>query len=397
MTPTQQERPLVLHVVYRFDTGGLENGIVNLINHMPADAYRHAVVALTEVTAFSQRIERADVSFHALHKPPGHGLRVAADFYRLLRQLRPAIVHTRNLGPLEMQLPAWLARVPARIQGEHGRDVSDVAGNNRKHQWVRRVFGRLVHRQVALSGDLADYLEQRCGIAPSQIVRACNGVDTERFHPATATAAGLPDLIPACPFDPQQHWLVGSVGRMAEVKDPLNLCQAFIQALQTQPFEAAQRLRLVLVGDGPMRARCQALLEQAGVADRAWLPGERSDIPVVMRGLHLFALPSRVEGISNTILEAMASGLPVLATRVGGNAELVVPGVTGWLVPANDPAAMAQALQEGASDPQRAAMMGFAGRQRVLAQFSLSAMVATYQTLYDSLLRPSPAHPSSPA
>ncbi len=385
------------HVVYRFDTGGLENGIVNLINHMPTEAYRHAVVALTEVTDFRKRVQRPDVSFHSLHKPPGHGLRVAGDFYRLLRQLQPAIVHTRNLGPLEMQLPAWFARVPVRIQGEHGRDVGDLDGSNRKHQWQRRLLGKLVHRQVALSADLADYLQQRCGVPASHIVRACNGVDTERFHPASSAPACQPNAIPGCPFDPAQHWLVGSVGRMVDVKDPLNLCSAFVQALQAATPEQAQRLRLVLVGEGALRARCQALLEQAGMADRAWLPGERSDVPALMRGLHLYVLPSRAEGISNTILEAMASGLPVLATRVGGNAELVLEGETGWLVPAADPAALAQALLAAAEEPLRAAMMGAAGRQRALAHFSLPAMVATYQTLYDSLLRPALGRTTSSA
>jgi glycosyltransferase involved in cell wall biosynthesis len=142
----------------------------------------------------------------------------------------------------------------------------------------------------------------------------------------------------------------------------------------------------VLVGEGPLRAQAQALLAEAGVADLAWLPGERSDVPTVMRGLHAFALPSLAEGVSNTILEAMACGLPVVATRVGGNAELVQHAETGLVVPSDDLPAMAQALCQLAQQPHEAARLGAAGRSAVEARFSLQAMVGAYQRLYDTAL-----------
>jgi glycosyltransferase involved in cell wall biosynthesis len=128
------------------------------------------------------------------------------------------------------------------------------------------------------------------------------------------------------------------------------------------------------------------VLAEAGVEQLAWLPGERADVPDVMRGLDCFALPSLAEGISNTILEAMASGLPVVATDVGGNAELVVDGQTGELVPSGDVQAMAASIAGLASDPARAAAMGAAGRLRVERHFSLPAMVDAYRQLYDRLL-----------
>ena len=127
-------RPLVAHVVFRFDVGGLENGVVNLINHMPADAYRHAVISLTEITDFRRRIVRDDVSFVALEKPPGHAIRIYPRLFSLFRQLRPAIVHSRNLAALEVAMPAWAAGVPVRIHGEHGRDIGDLDGSSRKYQ-----------------------------------------------------------------------------------------------------------------------------------------------------------------------------------------------------------------------------------------------------------------------
>jgi sugar transferase (PEP-CTERM/EpsH1 system associated) len=218
-------------------------------------------------------------------------------------------------------------------------------------------------------------------VPPARITQIYNGVDTQRFHPAD----DVPVPIDGCPFDPGRHWLVGTVGRMQTVKDQPTLARAFVRALELQPA-LRERLRLVLVGDGPLKAECEAVLAGAGARDLAWLPGERADVPAVMRGLHAFALPSLAEGISNTILEAMASGLPVLATAVGGNGDLVAEGATGLLVSAGDVNAMARALVQLADDPVQAVAMGRSGRAAVEARFSLQAMVSAYQSLYDGAL-----------
>ena len=381
MRPASQQAPLVAHILHRFDTGGLENGVVNLINHMPAHAYRHVVIALTEVTEFRRRLVNPAVECIALHKGPGQGARLYPRLWRLLRQLRPAIVHTRNLGALEMQPAAWAARVPVRVHGEHGRDVDDLDGTNRHQQRLRRLYAPFVHRYIVLSRDLGRYLEGPVGISALRISQVYNGVDSRRFEPA----GGVVAPIPGCPFHAPQHWLIGTVGRMAPVKDPLNLARAFVQALQITPA-FGERARLVMVGDGPLRAQAQAVLDEAGAGALAWLPGERSDVADVMRGLNCFVLPSLAEGVSNTILEAMACGLPVVATAVGGNPELVAQGRTGCLVPAADPGALARALAELAAAPQLAGQWGRAGRADVEERFSLQAMVASYQGLYDRQL-----------
>ena len=177
--------PLVMHVVYRFDTGGLENGVVNLINHMPAGAYRHAVVALTEVAeGFARRVRRGDVRYVSLHKPPGHGAKLYPRLAALMRELQPAVVHTRNLAALECQVPAAWAGVPARVHGEHGRDVEDLDGSSRKHQWMRRLYRPFVHQYVALSQDLAGYLQRKVGVPATRLNQIYNGVDITRFSPA---------------------------------------------------------------------------------------------------------------------------------------------------------------------------------------------------------------------
>ena len=376
------DRPLVLHVMHRFATGGLENGVVNLINHMPAHAYRHAVLSMTDITDFRNRVQRSDVQFIALNKPPGHGVWQYRKLFKLFRQLRPAIVHSRNLSALEVQVPAWAAGVPVRVHGEHGRDVGDLDGSSVKYQRMRRLYRPFVQHYTALSRDLADYLQHKVHVPQAAITQAYNGVDTARFSPTEGGA----QPIAGCPFDPAQHWLVGTVGRMQTVKDQVMLANAFVIAMRAAP-PLADRLRLVMVGDGPLRAQVLAILEAAGIAHLAWLPGERTDVEAVMRGLHAFALPSLAEGISNTILEAMASGLPVVATDVGGNADLVQHDHTGYIVPAAKPQAMADRLAGLASEPTRAYRMGQAGCQRVKDRFSMQAMVQTYQTVYDNQLR----------
>jgi len=378
-------RPLVVHVVYRFSMGGLENGVVNLINRLPADRWRHAIVALTEIDAgFAARIQRPDVKLVALHKPPGQGLWQFPKLHRLFRELKPAIVHTRNLGALEAQVPAWTAGVRGRVHGEHGRDADDVDGSNRRHILMRRVYRHFVQQHIALGGELAGYLRCPIGVPEDQLTAIYNGVDPERFSPPPQR---LP--IPGCPFTDPALWLVGTVGRMQTVKAQPILAQAFVSVLRQRPA-LRDTLRLVMVGDGSLRAECLAILQQGGVEQLAWLPGARDDVPDVMRGLDCFVLPSLAEGISNTILEAMACGLPVLATRVGASAELLVQGQTGVLVPAGDVPALADGLLQLAGDRPAAQAMGRAGRQRAEQRFSLPAMVAAYQSVYERVLQRAP-------
>lgn len=372
-------RPLVAHIIHRLDYGGLENGLVNLTNRIPPDRYRHAIICLTDYNPeFRRRIQQPGVEVFALRKREGHDLGLYRRCWSLLRQLRPAIVHTRNLAALEMQLPAWLAGVRARVHGEHGWD-RDPALMNARHHRLRRWLRPLVNHYIALSGEIAGYLESQIGVAPGRISRIINGVDSARFHPG-ADRSRLP-----AEFAPPGTWVIGTVGRLEKVKDQLNLAQAFIRLAEKVP-DARQRLRLAIIGEGSLRAGIESLLNQAGLRDLAWLPGARDDVPELLRSFDLFVLPSQAEGISNTILEAMACGLPVVATDVGGNAELVVAGETGRLVPASDPEALASTIREYVNDPGRMQAHGAAGRRRVEERFSMKAMVGAYLQVYDALL-----------
>ena len=366
-------RPLVVHLLNRFDTGGLENGVVNIINHLPD--FRHAVVAVTEITAFKERVKAPGTQFFALNKPPGQGFWLYPRVYRLLRELRPAVVHTRNLGAMEFQLPAWAARVPLRVHSEHGWDVDDLGGINRNRQRLRRVYGVAAHRFVALSKAIETYLTGPVGLAPERVLRICNGVDTQRFVPA---AAGAPQ---AWPYRRGEHLVIGAVGRMQAVKDPLNLVDAFLRLRELCPA-AWPRLRLAMLGGGPLLQAAQERLQQAGAADQAWLPGDRSDVAALLPHFDIFALPSQAEGISNTLLEAMACGCAPVATDVGGNPELVDDEASGLLVPAQDSAALAAALARLVNDAGLRERLAAASLRRARGQFSLDGMVAAYGRLY---------------
>lgn len=362
----------IAHVIYALKTGGLENGLVNLINRLPEADFRHTIICLTDFDDFASRITRSDVDIHALHKKDGHDWGLFFKLYQLLRGLKPDIVHTRNLATIEAQIPACLARVPARIHGEHGRDRNDPDGLVKKYQWLRRFCALFIQKFVALSAELEDYLLQSIRIAPQRVTRICNGVDTERFKPARADNPALH------PFE-TGHLIVGYVGRMDAVKDPINLVRAFIQLHQENPENAA---RLVMIGDGPERHKALALLKANHLAQHAWLPGQHDAVAEMMRSFDIYVLPSMAEGISNTLLEAMATGLPVVATRVGGNAELAINGETAFLVERENSTALSLAIDAYIESPALRKQHGVAARERVQQLFSLDAMVRRYADLY---------------
>jgi len=375
------QAPLVVHLIHRLDVGGLENGLVNLINSMPPERYRHAIVCMTDFSDFRRRITRADVEVYALHKQPGKDLGVYLRLWKLLRKLRPSIMHTRNLSALEGSVVSALAGVPFRVHGEHGRDIHDIDGRNKKYLLLRRFCQHFVHRYICVSRDLEQWLLNVVGVPGHKVTQVYNGVDSVRFHPVDA-------VHPVAPM-PWPHVVgqvvMGTVGRMEVVKDQATLARAFVALLRQAP-DLKTVARLVLVGDGSHSDEVRTVLAQGGVEDLAWLPGNRNDIPDLMRAMDVFVLPSRAEGISNTILEAMATGLPVVATRVGGNPELVTENETGMLVPASDPSALAGALLDYVRRPQRGVAHGRTARVRIENEFSIAAMVGRYMAVYDGLL-----------
>ena len=385
MNNTAQRRRCIVHVVYSFSVGGLENVIVQLINRLPADRFEHVVLSLSTISDFKNRITQPGVRFIELHKPPGHAVALYPKIYRLLREIKPDVVHSCNLAALEMAPLSWLARVPLCIHAEHGWDAHDPQGMNPRYQRLRRAYKPFVNHYVAVSKDLDDYLEQAIGVPQSRRSLIANGVDTQVF----SLAQVAPSAVPGCPFVPGVHWLLGTVGRLQTVKNQPLLARAFVRLLQDHP-EAAARIRLLVVGEGPLRAEIETLLAEANVSHLAWLAGARDDVADVLRMLNCFVLPSQAEGTSCTLQEAMACGLPVVATAVGGTPDLLDHGKSGVLVASDDEAAMATAIWGMYTDPANTLRLAQMARDRALQEFGLDAMVHSYETLFSGRLSVGP-------
>lgn len=372
--------PLIAHILYRLDFGGIETLLVECVNRIPVDKYRQVIICLTESSDFAAKITNPNASVYALHKQEGNDFRVHWRLWRLLRKLRPAIVHTYNLPALECALTAFLAGAPVRVHAEHGRSATDPRGVNRKHNLLRRLLAPVIDRFIPVSRDLQQWLTKTVGVSPRKIELIVNGVDDTVFKPVSPKPP-----LPVDGFASADSFVIGNVGRVEPVKDQAALLEA-LAALRNLRANAA-KARLVIIGNGPLLPALRLRAEALGVADQVWFPGARADVANIMRSFDVFVLSSRAEGMPVTLLEAMATALPIVATEVGGIPEVIQDGVNGFLVPPGEPQRIAQALAAYLDDAVLARRHGEQGRLRVEREFSLVRMVAAYVDIYDRLCR----------
>lgn len=386
--------PLVAHLVSRLDTAAAS--LLDLLDHAPAGSYRHAVVCLGGHSAAHAALRERGVEVVDLARRGGAGFYLA--LYRALRALAPDLVHTRSLGNLDAQLVAALAGVRLRVHGEYGRQAAHDPGagfapktrgaggwkaaRRLRTQLLRRALCPLVRHYIAASAEQERWLIERVGAAPSRVTQIPAGVDSLAFHPRL----GPHVAVGPAGFMHDEVFVIGSVGRMDEAGNHATLVDAFLRLIAS-PHAAHRRLRLLIAGDGPLRAACLATLERAGAGARAWLPGERCDTAQLMRAMDLMVLPARAGGCTGALLEAMASGLPVVATGVGAHRELVQPGLTGILVPPLSPEIMAAAIADYCRIPEMGLRHGARARGQVITHHSLAAMARSHCAVYDALLR----------
>lgn len=376
------DKPLIAHVLYRFDTGGMERIALSVINRT-RDRYRHAVICLAGYGALRDEIADASVPCLSLDKRPGKDPGCYFRLWRALRLLKPDLVQTYNIGALDAAPTIRLAGVRRIVHAEHGRDVTDPRGDNAKYLRLRRWMAPLIARFIAVSRDLQLWLIDRAGIRADKVICIANGIDAAAFA-TPRTALRRRPLLGG--FAPPDTLLIGNVARLDKVKDQAGLLAAFKLLCEQAGQETA--CRLIIVGEGPEHAELQRRIEQLGLTQRVRLLGNRSDVAELLAECDVFVLSSIAEGMPVTLMEAMASGLPVVATEVGGVASVVEHGVTGTLVPTGDPRALAEALGGYMADEALRRRHGDAGRARVTANFSLSAMLSAYTALYDNLLGP---------
>jgi len=358
---------LIAHLIYSLDTGGLERVMLNCIRQLPATQCRHVVISLTGATEFAKQLP-SDVAVYCLHKKPGKDLGIHLKLWRLLRDIKPDILHSYNLATLEYHPIAWLAGVTGHLHAEHGRDISDPNGENKKYQWLRRLVSPFLHTYVVVSADLHRWMDQVVRIPARKNQLIYNGVNTEKFCPSPVKASPFTFI---------------HVARLSAVKDQRSLLEAMAIVLA----QCEQPCQLWLVGDGPERERLQQQYQSLGFTEQqVKLLGERHDIAELMAQSQVFVLSSVAEGIPMTVLEAMAGGLPVIATAVGGLPELLA-AERGSLVPVADPTALANMMLAYLHDPQRVQCESIKCRETVCRQFSEQAMVSQYLALYQQINR----------
>lgn len=379
MTGTIAAPVKVAHIIYRFDFGGLENGLANLVNRMPAERYRHSIICLAGFgEEFVKRVDREQVQILSIDKRPGKDLPSYGRLWRVLRRISPDIVHTRNIGTIDLQWIALAAGVKHRVHGEHGWTSDDPRGQHKGNLRIRRACRPVIQRYVAMSRDIGEWLSRDVGVPSASIRQLYNGVDVDKFTPFGPVPADNP-------WGSTDELIIGTVGRLDPVKNQASMLRTLYLILERRP-ELRGRLRLIIVGDGPERIRLTDLSRELGLSDSLWMPGARTDVAELMRAMDVFALPSLNEGISNTILEAMSSGRPVIAGKVGGNPELLEHGRHGLLYDPESDEELAKAILDYVDGEGIRNQHGQAARARVQEKFSLDAMVGAYADFYDELL-----------
>jgi sugar transferase (PEP-CTERM/EpsH1 system associated) len=343
--------------------GGLENGVVNVVNGLDPREFRSSVCCLQELGEFSSRIADPEVGRYAMGLRPGNDWRLPMRLARLFRRIGADIVHTRNAeSGFYGIIGAKLAGVRGIVHSEHGRTFPE-----KPHRaWLQRMLMSRIDAAFAVSECLRRDLIREIGVSGTDVQVVYNGVDLRRFENAADRRR-----------EPGRGGLViGSVGRLVEVKNYPLLLRAFATLPQSPP------VRLLLVGEGPMHEHLSRMAQMLGIADRVEFAGHRDDIAVQLRRMDIFVLPSTSEGLSNTLMEAMASGLAVVASDVGGNPELVAAGENGLLFASGDESALAKCLQRMTLDDSFRGALGAAAALSIGSRFSLPGMINRYESLY---------------
>ncbi len=355
----EEAEPLrIAHVTLGLDIGGQERLLVEFARHADRTRFSLTFVSLTGRGRLADTLESLGSRVVTMDEPPGLRPGMVWRLARRLRRERFAAVHTHDDRPLIYAAPAaWLAGVRRRVHTHHHGQLAQIG---RRQRLLARWAARLVDPFVCVSHDSARYAAAE-GIAPRRLRVLWNGIDLERFSYHGPQAGG-----PAV-----------TVARLSPEKDIENLIRAARAVVDARPG-----FRFEIAGDGPCRADLERRAHELGLTPHVRFLGEVRDVPALLARAGLFVLPSQSEGISLTLLEAMARGLPVVTTKVGGNPEVVEDGRTGVLVPARDSAALAEGILRLAGDPDTAQLLGRAGRRRVETHFDVRRMVAAYERLY---------------
>jgi glycosyltransferase involved in cell wall biosynthesis len=371
LTSPPVRRLRVGHVTQGLQVGGQEKLLVEFARHADRAHFDLHFISLGGRGPLADSLQSDGWTVTTMDKPTGLRPSLVVRLAWLFRRLQLDVVHTHDDRPLIYGAPAaWLARTKTILHTHHHGRLLHIS---RRQCWLIRQAARLTNRFVCVSQDSARYMEQM-GIHPDKVLTLWNGIDVERF--------AFRGVNPGGP--------IVTVARLSPEKGLDVLLRAMAQVLRTE-----SRARLEIAGDGVLRGDLERLTAELRIGSQVRFLGEVADIPALLARASLFVLPSHSEGISLTLLESMARGLPVVTTRVGGNTEVVIDGETGFLVPPDDPAALAARIRQLVNDFDRCQMMGRAGRHRVEAHFDIRRVLDKYERLYrgeDLPVRSRPTH-----
>lgn len=359
------------YVVNSLDPGGTEKLVVEMSLAF-ADEYQVSVICLDRPGAWAADLRARGVPVHCLWRQPGLDLGMPVQLARFFRKYGIQIVHAH-------QCTAWFYAALSRVLypgtrllfEEHGRFFPEVENPKRVlvNRWLVR---KLTHRFVAVSEDVRDRLQRYEGLDADEIEIIYNGVQSEPARTSQERDAMRREL----GFGPD-CFVVGTAGRFDPIKNLSMLVESFAEAAAERP-----QLRALLVGDGPTADAVRSQVEDLGLAERVCIPGFRDDVRRLVQCMDLFVLSSLSEGTSMALLEAMAAGVPVAVTRVGGNSEIVLDGETGWVVPSGSVEGLTAAIMEAVRDDVKRMAMGLAGRRRFEARFTFDRMIDGYRQCY---------------
>ncbi len=369
----------VMHVVLSLDFGGMERVVLELVREGIRRGQQVSVLCLMNPGTLAGHVEALGASVHCVHKPPGLRFDSRPKIRKILREIKPDVIHSHQIGPLFYAGPiARRERIPVIVHTEHGNHLTSSRSFFKRIR-IRSIIGitaRHMARFFCVSESIVDSVTAY-GVVPRHKVSVVpNGIDTSAFEDSSGADAlrqslGIPLNAP----------VVGTIGRLNEVKRQNLLIRSFAKVLDRVP-----EAHLVLVGDGPEREALGRLIEELEVAGRVHFAGYQARPQDFLHVMNLFALTSRSEAMPLVILEAWAAGLPVVGSRVGGIPKMIEPGQNGLLFDSGDEAGLVAAFIELLTDPDRARSLGQAGRELVRSQFDTRVMAEAYERQYREVL-----------
>lgn len=361
----------IAHVLSSVHIGGAESVALELASLQVEAGHRVLVVSLEEPPngALGPEFQKAGVELHTEPKGQGFDPTLPPRLFRLFRRERVEVVHSHNPMPLIYAATAAKLAGCGAVHTKHGPHLDWS-----RRIWLRRIGAFAADAFVAVSQATADASQELHEVSRKKLRVIPNGTDLGRFHPDPEARAAV-----RAEFGiPADAWVVGTVGRMAEVKNHPLLVRAAAPLLDEQHH-------LVIVGDGAEAERTRAVAASKPTGKWIHFPGHRRDIGRLMTAFDVFSLSSDSEGLPLVLPEAMATGLPVVSTNVGGIAEVVKEGETGFLVPARDEEALRDRLKRLADDRALAARMSERAREVAIARYSSEKMLAEYLAIYERI------------